>query len=86
MYLTFVLKNVFNSSFITCMISYKNYRFIDTSNVKTKYRRKLTRIHVHTLAYQAILTVGTSDWKYSHVAAAKASLTAYRHVCASDQV
>lgn len=61
-------------------------KLIHSSNVKIKDRRKLTRIHVHTLAYQTILTVGTSEWKYSHVAVAKASLTAYRHVCASDQV
>lgn len=61
-------------------------KLIDSSNVNTKDRRKLTRIHVHTLAYQAILTASTSDWKYSHVAAAKASLTAYRYICASNQV
>ncbi|KAJ1522971.1 hypothetical protein ONE63_002108 [Megalurothrips usitatus] len=48
--------------------------------------RSLTRIHVHTLAYQAILTVHGSAWKNSVGAAAKASLTAYRHVCGSASV
>ncbi|CAG9583033.1 unnamed protein product [Danaus chrysippus] len=47
-------------------------------------RRKLTRIHVHTLAYQAILTVKNSDWKRTKAAAAKASLIAHRYVC-NDQ-
>lgn len=48
--------------------------------------RELTRIHVHTLAYQAIFTVKNSIWKNTMAAAAKASLTAYRHVCASSNV
>ena len=49
-------------------------------------RRKLTRIHVHTLAYQAILTQKGSQWKNTMQASAKASLTAFRHVCASNYV
>lgn len=48
--------------------------------------RELTRIHVHTLAYQAIFTVKGSIWKNTMAAAAKASLTANRHVCASSNV
>lgn len=48
--------------------------------------RELTRIHVHTLAYQAIFTVKDSVWKNTVAAAAKASLTAHRHVCASSNV
>jgi len=48
--------------------------------------RELTRIHVHTLAYQAILTTDSALWPHSDIAAAKASLTAYRHVCATPQV
>ncbi|PSN36343.1 ADP-dependent glucokinase [Blattella germanica] len=48
--------------------------------------RQLTRLHVHTLAYQAILTVKNSPWKNSRAAAAKASLTANRHVCGSKTV
>ncbi|XP_045165473.1 ADP-dependent glucokinase-like [Mercenaria mercenaria] len=49
-------------------------------------RRKLTRLHVHTLAYQAILTKKGSDWKNTMSAAAKASLTANRHVCGSNYI
>lgn len=48
--------------------------------------RELTRIHVHTLAYQAIFTVKDSVWKNTMAAVAKASLTAHRHVCASSNV
>lgn len=48
--------------------------------------RELTRIHVHTLAYQAIFTVKGSVWKNTMAAAAKASLTAHRHVCATSAV
>ncbi|XP_046383849.1 ADP-dependent glucokinase [Ischnura elegans] len=48
--------------------------------------RQLTRLHVHTLAYQAIMTVHGSPWKLSEAAAAKASLTAHRHVCGSPEV
>lgn len=49
-------------------------------------RRKLTRIHVHTLAYQAILTKKGSQWKNTMHATAKASLTAFRHVCDSKYI
>jgi len=48
--------------------------------------RPLTRLHLHTLAYQAILVTEGSPWKNTRFAAAKASLTANRHVCASQQV
>jgi len=48
--------------------------------------RELTRIHVHTLAYQIIFTAKDSVWKNTMAAAAKASLTAHRHVCASSNV
>ncbi|WAR18260.1 ADPGK-like protein [Mya arenaria] len=49
-------------------------------------KRKLTRLHLHTLAYQAILTQKGSDWKNTMAAAAKASLTANRHVCGSNYI
>ena len=48
--------------------------------------RPLTRLHLHTLAYQAILVAEDSPWKNIRFAAAKASLTANRHVCASPKV
>ena len=40
---------------------------------------RLTRIHVHTLAFQAILTTSGSNWKASMASSAKAALTAHRH-------
>ena len=49
-------------------------------------RRKLSRLHVHTLAFQAILTTKNSRWKNAMSAAAKASLTANRHTCGSDYI
>lgn len=60
---------------------------LESRNRLTKENgRQLTRLHVHTLAYQAILTVKNSPWKNSKAAAAKASLTANRHVCGSKEV
>ena len=49
-------------------------------------KRGLSRIHVHTLAFQAILTKKSSQWKYSRAGAARASLTAFRHVCGMSEV
>ncbi len=49
-------------------------------------KRPLTRMHIHTLAYQAIMVRKGSAWKDTRLAAAKASLTANRHVCASSKV
>lgn len=49
-------------------------------------RRRISRIHVHTLAYQAILTTAGSQWKNTRAAAAKAALTAHRYVCKSQFV
>lgn len=50
------------------------------------HRRMISRIHLHTLAYQAILVAKGSSWKHTKNAAAKASLTAHRHVCATTIV
>ncbi len=48
--------------------------------------RTLSRIHVHTLAYQAIYITKHSDWQNINSAVAKASLTAYRYICALAEV
>ena len=48
--------------------------------------RPVTRIHLHTLAYQDILTKKGSAWRNTGAAAVKASLTAHRHVCADSEV
>lgn len=48
--------------------------------------RRLTRLHVHTLAYQAFMVVKGSPWKNTAAAAAKAALTAFRYTCASADV
>ncbi|KAF4694221.1 hypothetical protein FOZ60_008703 [Perkinsus olseni] len=42
--------------------------------------RKVTRIHVHTLAFQAVM-IKTGAWNRTAEAMSKASLTAFRHVC-----
>jgi ADP-dependent glucokinase len=62
-----------------------NKNYYENSKAE-KHRRPLTRIHIHTLAYQAILVVKNSEWKNTKNAAAKASLTANRHVCNSNVV
>ncbi|XP_058835497.1 ADP-dependent glucokinase [Topomyia yanbarensis] len=56
------------------------------SHLTDTRRRMLSRIHLHTLAYQAILVAKDSKWNNTKNAAAKASLTAHRHVCASPIV
>ena len=48
---------------------------------RTNSHREVSRIHVHTLAFQAILVKKGSQWKDNRAAAAKASLVALRHVC-----
>lgn len=62
------------------------FKLIRDNNKGIEGSRKLTRIHVHTLAYQAILTVKNSIWKNTMAAAAKASLVAHRHVCGTSNV
>ena len=49
-------------------------------------QRPITRLHVHTLAFQAILTVMSSTWRNTMSASAKASLVAHRHVCGSHKI
>lgn len=48
--------------------------------------RQLSRLHIHTLAYQAIFTLKDSGWIHTRTATAKASLMANRHVCSSHEV
>ncbi|XP_015587961.1 ADP-dependent glucokinase [Cephus cinctus] len=62
------------------------FKLIRRNGKSIENSRELTRIHVHTLAYQAILNVKSSSWKNTMSAAAKASLTANRHVCGSNDV
>lgn len=64
----------------------KTFLLIRRQNELYQSKRKLTRIHVHTLAYQAIMTVKNSEWKRTEAAAAKASLTAHRYVCNSQDI
>lgn len=49
-------------------------------------KRKLTRIHMHTLAFQVMMTTSKSLWKNNKAAVAKASLTATRWVCGSSDI
>ncbi|KAM3625053.1 uncharacterized protein V6R79_006305 [Siganus canaliculatus] len=48
--------------------------------------KPLTRLHVHTLAFQAMIVTHGSKWKNTMSATAKASLTANRHVCGSNDI
>lgn len=62
------------------------YRVSKENYKNGKKTRQLTRLHVHTLAFQAILTTKGSNWENTNAAAAKASLTATRHVCGSEEI
>uniref|UniRef100_A0A1A8I679 ADP-dependent glucokinase 2 n=1 Tax=Nothobranchius kuhntae TaxID=321403 RepID=A0A1A8I679_NOTKU len=68
-----------------------NQRHKDTGSdsnldsVKSK-GKPLTRLHVHTLAFQAMIVTHGSQWKNTMSAIAKASLTANRHVCGSNDI
>lgn len=53
---------------------------------KKPEHRQVTRIHIHTLAYQVIATTHGSPWRNTRTAAAKASLVANRHVCNSSVI
>jgi len=53
--------------------------------LRKKYGR-VSRLHVHTLAFQAIMTTKSSRWKNTMSAAAHASLTANRHICGRETV
>ncbi|PIK34897.1 putative ADP-dependent glucokinase-like [Apostichopus japonicus] len=48
--------------------------------------KRLSRLHVHTLAFQAIMTAKDSGWKNTMSATAKAALTANRYVCGTSKV
>ncbi|XP_078085719.1 ADP-dependent glucokinase [Mustelus asterias] len=61
------------------------YRILNSQEI-TSTRRRLTRLHVHTLAFQAIIIAKGSSWKNTMSATAKASLTANRHVCGSPNI
>ena len=56
------------------------------STSPSRYHRELSRVHVHTLAYQAILVTKDSVWRNMNGAVAKASLTAHRYVCATSKI
>lgn len=45
---------------------------------------QISRIHVHTLAFQAVLTKKSSPWKNTKAGATKSALTAHRHTCGDD--
>ena len=55
-------------------------------NVEKISARGLSRVHVHTLAYQAIWTKSGSSWKNTRAGCAKASLVAHRHVCGVSEI
>lgn len=49
-------------------------------------RRRLTRLHLHTLAFQAIMVRKGARWPNTLAAATKAALTANRHVCGNAEI
>ncbi|XP_041649079.1 ADP-dependent glucokinase [Cheilinus undulatus] len=64
-----------------------NQRYKDSRGETNNGEGKpLTRLHVHTLAFQAMIVTRGSQWKNTMSATAKASLTANRHVCGSNDI
>nr|XP_057945061.1 ADP-dependent glucokinase [Doryrhamphus excisus] len=66
-----------------------NQRYKDSSGQgddAQAWSKPLTRLHVHTLAFQAMIVTRGSQWKNTMSATAKASLTANRHVCGSNNI
>ncbi|KAM8946277.1 ADP-dependent glucokinase-like [Pelodytes ibericus] len=61
------------------------YHLLRSQDLKDRQRR-LTRLHIHTLAFQAMMVTKGSMWKNTMSATAKASLTANRHVCGSSRI
>ncbi|XP_069811181.1 ADP-dependent glucokinase-like isoform X3 [Dendropsophus ebraccatus] len=61
------------------------YQLLKSQEAK-RGQRQLTRLHVHTLAFQAMMVTKGSMWKNTMSATAKASLTANRHVCGSAHI
>lgn len=49
-------------------------------------RGRVSRMHAHTLAFQAIMTRIGSDWRNSLTSSVKAALTAHRYTCGSDEI
>ncbi|XP_035282116.1 ADP-dependent glucokinase [Anguilla anguilla] len=62
------------------------YRLVNERHRGSGRGRRLTRLHVHTLAFQALAVARGSRWKNTMSATAKASLTANRHVCGSPDI
>ncbi|KAL7873152.1 hypothetical protein AOLI_G00122230 [Acnodon oligacanthus] len=62
------------------------YRLVNQQHKEAATGRPLTRLHVHTLAFQAMIVTRGSQWKNTMSAVAKASLTANRHVCGSADI
>lgn len=62
------------------------YRIVNEQHRESGRGRALTRLHVHTLAFQAMIVTRGSQWKNTMSATAKASLTANRHVCGSADI
>lgn len=59
---------------------------VDENEDEARVQGSLSRIHIHTLGYQLIMTVHGSEWRNSRKAAAKAALVAHRYVCGTEFV
>ena len=62
------------------------HSLLEARKLPSQHHRELSRVHVHTLAYQAILVTRDSVWRNMNGAVAKASLTAHRYICASNKI
>jgi len=66
------------------------YRLLRRMTEGAEGVRRITRLHVHTLAFQALFVAenshGIPSWKNAGPAAARASLAGSRHTCGADHV
>ena len=51
-----------------------------------KYPRLLSRLHVHNIAFQAIMVRKGSNWRRTMTSTAISALTAHRHVCQTKNI
>jgi ADP-dependent glucokinase len=61
-------------------------REIYTLAKNENWPRKMSRMHVHNIAFQAIMVRKESGWRKTMTATAFSALTAHRHVCQTKEI
>jgi ADP-dependent glucokinase len=61
-------------------------REIYTLTKAEKYPKLLSRLHVHNIAFQAIMVRKDAGWRRTMASTAISALTAHRHVCQTPKI